>query len=73
MGGSTSWSSSRADRCYAWVVHLLDHRTWTPPENMRSPGAIAAIVMFVPVLAAAIGLIGAAVARLFGSSSAPPA
>jgi len=44
-----------------------------PPDDVRTAGSIAGIVVFVTFLAAAVGFVGALVARLFGSSAAPPA
>jgi hypothetical protein len=44
-----------------------------PPDGMRTAGSLAGVIIFVTFLAATVGFVGSLVARLFGSSSAPPA
>jgi hypothetical protein len=72
MGVVAGGAAGLTDATLGWLI------SWVigpgrPPDDVRTAGSVAGVVVFVTFFAAAVGFVGALVARLFGSSSAPPA
>lgn len=64
VGVLTAAAAGLADATLGWLISAAIGPGRPSPEMAGNPGAIAAVVVFVPVLATAIGFVGALAAHL---------
>jgi hypothetical protein len=64
VGILTAAAAGLADSTLGWLLSAIIGPGQLPAELAGDPGAVAAVVVLVPILASAIGLVGAVAAHM---------